>query len=90
MFFVGTLKGVGPVNQQTFVYIYLKWATAKLYTTKTPITSAQLLNDRGTEFCGKAESHDYQLYLALNDTEYAKTNVMHPQKRIPLNRRAAI
>ena len=97
-FYVGTLKGVGRVYQQTFVDTYSKWATAKLYTTKTPITSADLLNDRvlpffaeqgmgviriltdrGTEFCGKAESHDYQLYLALNDMEHTKTKVMHPQ-----------
>lgn len=97
-FYVGTLKGVGRVYQQTFVDTYSKWATAKLYTTKTPITSADLLNDRvlpffaeqgmgviriltdrGTEFCGKAESHDYQLYLALNDIEHTKTKVMTPQ-----------
>jgi transposase InsO family protein len=92
------LKGVGRVYQQTFVDTYSKWAAAKLYTTKTPITSADLLNDRvlpffaeqgmgviriltdrGTEFCSKAESHDYQLYLALNDIEHTKTKVMHPQ-----------
>ena len=97
-FYVGTLKGVGRVYQQTFVDTYSKWAATKLYTTKTPITSADLLNDRvlpffaeqgmgviriltdrGTEFCGKAESHDYQLYLALNDIEHTKTKVMHPQ-----------
>lgn len=97
-FYVGTLKGVGRVYQQTFIDTYSKWAAAKLYTTKTPITSADLLNDRvlpffaeqgmgviriltdrGTEFCGKAESHDYQLYLALNDIEHTKTKVMHPQ-----------
>ena len=97
-FYVGTLKGVGRVYQQTFVDTYSNWAAAKLYTTKTPITSADLLNDRvlpffaeqgmgviriltdrGTEFCGKVETHDYQLYLALNDIEHTKTKVMHPQ-----------
>ena len=45
-FYVGTLKGVGLIYQQTFVDTYSKWAAAKLYTTKTPITSADLLNDR--------------------------------------------
>jgi len=39
----------------------------------------RILTDRGTEFCGKAESHDYQLYLALNDIEHTKTKVMPPQ-----------
>ena len=77
---------------------YSKWAAAKLYTTKTPITSADLLNDRvlpffedqgmgvlriltdrGTEYCGKAEQHDYELFLAVNDIEHTKTKAHHPQ-----------
>jgi transposase InsO family protein len=97
-FYVGTLKGVGRIYQQTFVDTYSKWAAAKLYTNKTPITAADLLNDRvlpafekmgmwvirmltdrGTEYCGKVDSHDYQLYLAINDIEHTKTKVRHPQ-----------
>ena len=97
-FYVGTIKGVGRIYQQTFVDTYSKWSTAKLYTTKTPITAADLLNDRvlpffaeqemdvirmltdrGTEYCGKAEQHDYQLYLAVNDIEHTKTKAQHPQ-----------
>ncbi|HAU1943179.1 TPA: IS481 family transposase [Legionella pneumophila] len=97
-FYVGTLKGVGRVYQQTFVDTYSKVAFAKLYTTKTPITSADLLNDRvlpffeqqdlpmlriltdrGTEYCGKVEQHDYQLYLAINDIEHTKTKAQSPQ-----------
>ena len=34
-FYVGTIKGVGRIYQQTFVDTYSKWAAAKLYTTKT-------------------------------------------------------
>ena len=97
-FYVGTLKGVGRIYQQTFVDTYAKMAFAKLYTTKTPITAADLLNDRvlpfferhelpmlriltdrGTEYCGKAEQHDYQLYLALNDIDHTKTKAKSPQ-----------
>ena len=37
-FYVGTVKGVGRIYQQTFVDTYSRWAAAKLYTTKTPIT----------------------------------------------------
>ncbi len=67
---------------------YSKWATAKRYTTKTPITAAELLNDRvlpffasqemgiirmlrdrGTEYCGKLETHDYELYLEELQTD---------------------
>ncbi|MCH7696009.1 MAG: IS481 family transposase [Proteobacteria bacterium] len=97
-FYVGTLKGVGRVYQQTFVDTYSKVACAKLYTTKTPITAADLLNDRvlplfqeqqlpmlriltdrGTEYCGKVEQHDYQLYLAMNDIEHTRTKARSPQ-----------
>ncbi len=97
-FYVGTLKGVGRIYQQTFVDTYSKVAFAKLYTTKTPITSADLLNDRvlpffeqqelpmlriltdrGTEYCGKVEHHDFQLYLAINDIEHTKTKAQSPQ-----------
>lgn len=97
-FYVGTFKGVGRVYQQTYVDTYSKVAHCKLYTTKTPITAADVLNDRvlpfyaseelpvlriltdrGTEYCGKTESHDYQLYMAINDIEHTKTKVRHPQ-----------
>ena len=39
----------------------------------------RILTDRGTEYCGKLETHDYQLYLAVNDIEHTKTKVRHPQ-----------
>lgn len=39
----------------------------------------RILTDRGTEYCGKVEQHDYQLYLAINDTEHTKTKAMSPQ-----------
>ena len=42
-FYVGTLKGVGKIYQQTFVDTYSKIALCKLYTTKTPITAADHL-----------------------------------------------
>lgn len=97
-FYVGNLKDVGRIYQQTFVDTYSKVAHCKLYTTKTPITSADLLNDkvlpfyqahdlpmlriltdRGTEYCGKVENHDYELYLAINDIEHTKTKARSPQ-----------
>ena len=49
-FYVGTLKGVGRVYQQTYVDTYSKIAMAKLYTTKTPITVADMLNDKVLAF----------------------------------------
>jgi len=49
-FYVGTFKGVGRLYQKTFVDIYSKVAFAKLYTTKTSITAADLLNDKVLPF----------------------------------------
>ncbi|MDH8506161.1 IS481 family transposase, partial [Klebsiella pneumoniae] len=49
-FYVGNLKGVGRIYQQTFVDTYSKMAHCKLYTSKTPITAADLLNDRVLPF----------------------------------------
>ena len=39
----------------------------------------RILTDRGTEYCGRAERHDDQLYLALNDIDHSKTKVKSPQ-----------
>ena len=39
----------------------------------------RILTDRGTEFCGKVEYHDYELYLAASDIEHTKTKARHPQ-----------
>ena len=45
-FFVGNLKGVGWLYQQTFIDTYSKMIHCKLYTIKMPITAVDLLNDR--------------------------------------------
>ena len=39
-------EGVGRIYQQTFIDTYSKMAFAKLYSRKTPITAADLFNDR--------------------------------------------
>jgi transposase InsO family protein len=97
-FYVGTLKGVGRIYQQTFIDTYTKVAFAKLYDRKTPITAADLLNDRvlplfeehdirlsrvltdrGTEYCGNPERHEYELYLAVEDIDHSRTKTKNPQ-----------
>ena len=97
-FYVGTLKGVGRVYQQTFIDTYSRVAFAKLYTQKHAITAADLLNDRvcpffeesgipllriltdrGTEYCGNKQQHEYQLYLALEDIDHTRTKARSPQ-----------
>src|SRR3954466_2072676 len=97
-FYVGTLKGVGRIYQQTFIDTYAKVAFAKLYDRKTPLTAADLLNhrvgpfydqhavklsrvltDRGTEYCGNPERHEYELYLAVEDVDHSRTKTKNPQ-----------
>src|SRR5215471_8190161 len=97
-FYVGNLKGVGRVYQQTFIDTYAKVGFAKLYDRKTPITAADLLNDRvlplfeehdvkllrvltdrGSEFCGNPERHEYELYLAVEDVDHSRTKTKSPQ-----------
>jgi len=97
-FYVGNMKGVGRIYQQTFIDTYAKVAFAKLYDRKTPITAADLLNDRvvpfydahevklcrvltdrGTEYCGNPEHHEYELYLALEDIDHTRTKTKSPQ-----------
>lgn len=48
-FYLGNMKGVGRIYQQTFVDTYAKVAFAKLYTTQTPLTAVDLLNDYAVE-----------------------------------------
>ena len=97
-FYVGTLKGVGRVYQQTFIDTYAKLGFAKLYDRKTPITAADLLNDRvipfyenagiplqrvltdrGTEYCGTHDRHEYELYLAVENIDHTRTKAKSPQ-----------
>src|SRR5215472_5280776 len=97
-FYVGTLKGVGRIYQQTFIDTYTKLAFAKLYDRKTPLVAADLLNDRvipffdeheialqrvltdrGTEYCGAPERHEYELYLAVENIDHTRTKVKSPQ-----------
>ena len=49
-FYVGKLKGVGRIYQQTFVDTYTRVAFAKLYDRKTALTAADRLNDRVVPF----------------------------------------
>ena len=105
-FYVGNMKGVGRIYQQTFIDTYAKVAFAKLYDRKTPITAADLLNDqvvpffdahevklcrvltdRGTEYCGNPEHHEYELYLALEDVDNTRTETKSPQTTDAIDKR---
>jgi transposase InsO family protein len=38
-----------------------------------------VLTDRGTEYCGNPEHHDYELYLAVEDIDHTRTKTKSPQ-----------
>jgi transposase InsO family protein len=97
-FYVGTIKGVGRIYQQTVIDTYSRVAFAKLYDRKNALVAADMLNDkvvpffeqenvpllriltdRGTEYCGNREHHEFQLYLALEDIDHSKTKARSPQ-----------
>jgi transposase InsO family protein len=68
-YYVGTMKGVGRIYQQTFVDTYSRVAFCKLYTEKTAITAADALNDKVLPFFAE---HGIPLLRVLTDrgTEY--------------------
>lgn len=36
------------------------------------------MTDRGSEYCGRFDKHDFQLFLAINDIDHTKTKVKSP------------
>lgn len=97
-YYVGYIKGVGKIYQQTFIDTYTRVAFAKVYDRKNALVAAEMLNDkvllfyqeqqvdllriltdRGTEYCGAKEQHEYQLYLNIEDIDHTKTKAKSPQ-----------
>lgn len=96
-YYVGYIKGVGKIYQQTFIDTYTRVAFAKLYDRKNALIAADMLNDkvlpfyqsqsvdllriltdRGTEYCGAREHHEFQLYLTIEDIDHTKTKAKSP------------
>lgn len=97
-YYVGTIKKIGRIYQQTYIDTYSKVAFAKLYDRKNALVAADTLNDmvvpwheeqgvpilriltdRGTEYCGSREHHEFQLYLAIENIDHSKTRAKRPQ-----------
>lgn len=97
-YYVGYIKGVGKIYQQTFIDTYSRVAFAKVYDRKNALVAADMLNDkvlpfyqqqgvdllriltdRGTEYCGAREHHEYQLYLTIEDIDHTKIKAKSPQ-----------
>jgi len=96
--YMGYIKGIGRLYQQTSIDTYSNVGFAKVYLEKTSLTAADFMNDRvlpffdkegvqvlrvltdrGTEYCGRAEAHPYELYLHLNDIEHTRTKPRSPK-----------
>jgi len=96
--YVGYIKGVGKIYQQTGIDTHSNTGFAKLYSEKTALTAADFLNDKvlpffdehgmkvlrmltdnGMEYCGRQETHPYELFLHLNGIEHTRIKVRHPQ-----------
>ena len=97
-YYVGYIKGVGKIHQQTFIDTYTRVAFAKVYDRKNALVAADTLNDkvlpfyqdqnidllrvltdRGTEYCGAREHHEYELYLSIEDIDHTRTKAKSPQ-----------
>jgi len=91
-FYVGTIKGVGRIYQQTFIDTYSRVANAKLYDRKQAIVAADMLNDRIVPFYDEheipllriltdrgTEYCEYQLYMAVENIDHTKTRARRPQ-----------
>lgn len=68
-YYVGNIKGVGHIYQQTFIDTYSKIAFTKLYDRKNALVAADLLNDQVVPFF---EQHELRLLRILTDrgTDY--------------------
>lgn len=96
--YIGYIKGVGRLYQQTAIDTHANVGFAKLYLEKTSLTAADLLNDkvlpfydeqqvsvlriltdRGREYCGRIETHPYELFLHLSGIEHTRTKPRRPQ-----------
>ncbi len=97
-YYVGNVKGVGRIYQQTYIDTFSKVAFCKLYDRKNALVAADLLNDRvlpfyeehdvkllrvltdrGTEYKGSREHHEYELYLSIEEIEHTVTKTKSPQ-----------
>jgi transposase InsO family protein len=97
-YYVGNIKGVGRIYQQTYIDSYSKVVLVKLYDRKHAITAADMINDRvlpfheqhdvpllrvltdrGSEYCGNREHHEYELYMDVENIEHTRTKAKSPQ-----------
>jgi len=96
--YIGYIKGIGRIYQQTAIDTHSNVGFAKIYTSRTGLMAADLLNDQvlpffdehqmrvqrvltdnGSEYCGRKDTHPYELFLHLNEIEHTRTKVRTPR-----------
>jgi transposase InsO family protein len=76
-FYVGYIKGVGRIYQQTVIDTYSSVAFAKVYTAKVPLTAADALNDKVMPFFDE-QGVDILRILTDRGTEFCGRLDKHP------------
>ena len=76
-FFVGHLKGVGKIYAQTAIDCHSRYAWARLYTSKMPVTAVHMMNN---DILPYYESHGVKPEVVLSDNgrEFCGKKDRHP------------
>lgn len=76
-FFVGTLKGVGKIYLQTVIDCHSRYAWARLYPSKLPVTAVHLMNN---DVISTFEQHSAKIDTVLSDNgrEFCGRPDQHP------------
>jgi transposase InsO family protein len=76
-FFVGTLKGIGRIYLQTVLDCYSRYAWARFYPNKLPLTAVQIMNNDVLPFF---EKHHISIHNVLSDNgrEFCGRPDKHP------------
>ncbi len=82
-YYVGTIKGVGRIYQQTFIDTYSKVATAKLYDRKNAVIAADTLNDRVLPFLRSTASVCFEYLLTAARNIVAPENITNMNYTLP-------
>ncbi|MCV3768670.1 IS481 family transposase [Rhizobium sp. TRM95796] len=76
-FFVGTLKGIGKIYMQSAIDCHSRYAWARLYPSKLPVTAVHILNN---DVIPTFEAHDARIEAVLSDNgrEFCGRPDQHP------------
>ena len=99
-FYVGTIKGAGRIYRRHLWIRTANGPQPDSIPQRPPVTDlfndrmspffasqemGSILTDRGTEYCSKLETHDYELYLASNGIEHTKIRRVIPRQMASVN-----